>query len=323
MEPKTAMPTRRPDRRRAPTALRVLIAAVLLMVGIATVGAQQVVVDYAEGVVDARAGSGWEPVYIGQRLEPSAAVRIGAGGYAELSHGSATLRLTRPGSYLLESVLEGVDRNRRVGLGSMMRTRLDRIGGVPERKDDSTVAGVRGNDAGAAELMWVGGEESGELIEEGIELLADGTYGPARERFSEAYDFAESDAQAARARFYLGYTDYLQGKVREALEAFIEVELERGDRDYDTWVLTRAQALVETFAYEESIAVLSPYIDDAETGAGAEAEAENIQTALILRGVAYEGLGRTSEARADLTAARETEPKGERAEMIRRLLSEL
>ena len=261
----------------------------------------------------------------GSRL--NAAVRIGADGYAELSQGSATVRLTRPGSYLLESVLEGVERNRRVGLGTMMRTRLDRIGGAAERQDGSTVAGVRGDKAGSAELMWVGGEEAGELIEEGIELLADGTYGPARERFSEAYDFAESDAQAARARFYLGYTDYLEGNLREALEAFGEVELERGDRDYDIWVLTRAQALVETFAYEESIAVLSPYIAGADAGTGADARTgagiASAQTALLLRGIAYEGLGRTPEARADLTAARETQPEGERAQMIRRLLAEL
>jgi tetratricopeptide (TPR) repeat protein len=296
--------------------IRALLPAVLFMVGIATLGAQQVVVDYAEGMVDARAGSGWEPVYIGQRLEPTAAVRIGASGYAELSEGSATVRLTRPGSYLLETVLEGVERNRRVGLGSMMRTRLERIGGT-QQQDESAVAGVRGNDAGAAELMWVGGEEAGELIQEGIELLADGTYGPARERFSEAYDFAESDAQAARARFYIGYTDYLEGNLREALEAFSDVELERGDRDYDTWVLTRAQALVESFAYEESLAVLSPYIENADPAP------ESAQTALILRGIAYEGLGRTPEARADLTAARETAPDGERAQMIRRLLAEL
>ncbi|MFO7781096.1 MAG: hypothetical protein R6W94_05655 [Spirochaetia bacterium] len=296
--------------------LRTLLPAVLFIVGIATVGAQQVVVDYAEGMVDARAGSRWEPVYIGQRLEPTVAVRIGADGYAELSRGSATMRLTRPGSYLLETVLEGVERNRRAGLGSMMRTRLDRIGRT-QQQDESTVAGVRGNDAGAAELMWVGGEEAGELIEEGIELLADGTYGRARSRFSEAYDFAESDAQAARARFYLGYTDYLEGNLREALEAFGEVELERGDRDYDTWVLTRAQALVETFAYEEGIAVLSPYIENADPAP------ENARTALILRGVAYDGLGRTPEARADLTAAREAAPDGERAQMIRRLLAEL
>ncbi len=297
--------------------IRTLLPAVLFIVGVATVAAQQVVVDYAEGMVDARAGSGWEPVFIGQRLQPTAAVRIGAGGYAELSQGSAMVRLTRPGSYLLETVLEGVERNRRVGLGSMMRTRLDRIGGGTQPQDEATVAGVRGNDAGAAELMWVGGEEAGELIEEGIELLADGTYGPARERFSEAYDFAESDAQAARARFYLGYTDYLEGNLREALEAFGDVELERGDRDYDSWVLTRAQALVETFAYEESIAVLSPYIENADPAP------ENEQTALILRGIAHEGLGRTPEARADLTAARETATDGERTQMIRRLLAEL
>ena len=294
-----------------------VLAAALFILGLVPALGQPVVVDYAEGAVDARDGSQWSPVYIGQSLPAETGLRLGPDGYAELSRGSATVRLTRPGTYSLSSVLAGSQRNSRVGLGSMIRTRLERLGGEAPPAEDPGVAGVRGDDAGAEGLMWVGGEDVVELIENGIALLSEGDYDGARSRFGEAYDFAETDAQAARARFYLGYTAYLEGNVREAVQTFDSVSLEPADSDYDTWVLTRAQALVETFAYKDAVAVLGPYLEQGERLAAER------QTALVLRAVARDGLERGDAARADLRAARRLDPSSEQGRMAARLLDEL
>jgi tetratricopeptide (TPR) repeat protein len=290
--------------------------ALLLVIAGAPAAAQPVIADYVEGTVEARGGAGWEPVRIGERLAADSQVRLGEGAYAELSRGPSTIRLARSGTYRLGRLFDGARRNRSVGLAAMIRRRLEQLtAGRPQ--DDPTAAGVRGDDAGAGDLMWVGGEEAGELIEEGISLLAEADYETARDRFSEAYDFAESDAQAARARFYLGYVSYLEGDLRAALSTFDEVSLGPGDADYDTFVLTRAQALVETFAYADAEDLLSSYLREEP------ADAADRQSALLLRALARDGRGRAQTARADLTAAREIDPDSESGRMAAQLLAEL
>lgn len=290
--------------------------ALLLVIAVAPVAAQPIIADYVEGAVEARGGGGWEPVRIGERLAAEAEVRLDDGAYAELSRGPSTIRLTRAGTYRLGRLFDRARRNRSVGLAAMIRDRLEQLTAADRRQEDPTAAGVRGDDAGAADLMWVGGEEADELIEEGISLLAEADYDTARARFGEAYDFAESDAQAARARFYLGYVSYLEGDLRAALSLFDEVSLGPGDAGYDTFVLTRAQALVESFAYADAERLLSSYLETEPADAG------NRQSALLLRALARDGRGRDQAARGDLTAAQEIDPDSQPGRMAAQLLAD-
>jgi tetratricopeptide (TPR) repeat protein len=288
----------------------------VLFIAAAPVVSQEVMVDYAEGRVEVQRGSLWETIRIGDSVRARARVRLGAEAYAELSRGRETVHLTRSGTYDLSQLFQTADRNRRVGLAAMLFSRLRRM--TTEHADtEPSVAGVRGDEAGSDELIWAGGETPDELIADGRVLLSDGDYEEARLRFEEAHDFAETDAQAARAEFYLAYTDYLEGDAQAALSAFAEVEMTPSAPDYHAYTLTYGQALVETFAYNAAAGLLDAYID------GADPQTDDRQSALVLLGVAYEGNGDVDAARDALRRAHALNPESEQAAVAKELLAGL
>lgn len=297
----------------------ILLGTVLLVCALAPAAAQTVSVAYAEGEIEVQRGSKWEDVLVGDTLRARARIRLGDSGYVELSRGRDTVRLTRPGSYEISSLFETVERNQRAGLGAMIRSRVRSLFGGDEREDEPAVAGVRGDETESGELMWAGGEDPAELIDRGIELLAAGNYGEARYRFEEARDFAETDAQATRAAFYLAYTDYTQGNVREAVSAFAELDMAPQARDYGTYALAYGQALVETFAYEEAVEWLESYLEGSEP----EPAPADRQAALVLLGVAHEGAGDTASARRALEEAVALRPESDEARVAKDVLAGL
>jgi len=282
----------------------------------ATLVSQEILVEYVEGVVDLRSGSGWQEVFIGDTVPADGTVRVGATGMVELRGADKTYLLAQPGTYQLASIIEASNRRGQVGAGALARQRL-RAFSTDETAGDAVVAGVRASEAVDRDAVtWAGGASVPELIETGIAELVDGNYEDAYYSFYDAWEFAGSD-ELPKAQFYLGYAAYLTGYTGEALGLLRSPEPDPATEYYDDHLLTLGQILIDGFAYEDAVALVTGYL------AGDDLAGSDRQTAHLLAGIAYDGLGNAAEATVHLQRAGEIDPDSEIAALADAILREM
>lgn len=294
------------------------VLVILALAGVAPVFAQQVVVGYVEGVLEVRDGSSWAELFIGDSVDQDDRVRLSDNSYAELSNGRTTVKLTREGTYLISDLIEGSSRTESAGVAGLVLNRIGRLTGREDEEEQTSAGGARASEAVTQTgPTWAGGESIDELITEGSELLADGAYEDAYFVLQEAYDYAITDEEFARTAFYYGYAAALTGRTREALGLLEDVGPDPESDFFASHVLALGQLLVETFAYQDAIDYLS-LLADADDQAD-----EDVQSAELLIGIAYDGLGMPREAERYLRRATRTVPGTPAATAAQRLLAGL
>jgi tetratricopeptide (TPR) repeat protein len=297
---------------------RIALSALLFAVACFAAFAQEVVVAYVDGSLEVRDGSAWYELYIGDAVGESDQIRLGRDAYAELTNGQTTVKLSRPGTYEVASLIQGAGRTASTGVAGMVLNRIGRLTGREEEEDRTVAGGARASEAVNQNApTWAGGETIDELIVEGTELLNDGAYQDAYYVFQEAYDYAISDAEYARALFYYGYASTLVGRSPQAFELLEEIGPDASTDYYASHVLALGQLLVESFAFGEAVDYLKALAEDENQAP------EDIQSAHLLLGIAYDGLGDVQRARASLRAARAAVPGTRAAEAAERYLAEL
>ena len=295
-----------------------ILVTIALLVSTGLV-AQEIVVGYVDGVLEVRDGDSWVDLFIGDGLDPSDQIRLEADSYAELTTGQTTVKLSRNGTYEVSDLIEGTGRTESAGIAGLVLNRIGRLTGRDEEQQAETAAGgARASEAvNQTAPTWAGGESVDELIEEGVTLLNEGAHQDAYYVFQEAYDYAITDAEYAKALFYYGYASTLVGKSAQAFDLLEEIEPDPQTDYFASHVLALGQLLVESFAYQEAIDYLE-MLEDAD-----EQESEDVQSAQLLMGIAYDGLGMAEEARSYLRRARATAPGTPGAEAADRLLADL
>ena len=297
---------------------RLILPVLLVLFASAVLPAQEVVVGYVDGVLEVRDGTVWYDLFIGDAVAEADQIRLGPNSYAELSNGRTTVKLSRAGTYGVSSLIEGAGRTASAGIAGMVLNRVGRLSGREEQPPQTVAGGARAS-AAVVETgpTWAGGETVDELIAEGAGLLGEGAYEDAYYVFQEAYDYAISDAEYARAVFYYGYASTLVGRSAQAFDLLEEIGPDASTDYYASHLLVLGQLLVESFAYDEAVAHLSPLAEDREH------DPEDVQSAQLLLGIAYDGLGMTEQARRYLRETQVTLPGTPAAAAAARLLSDL
>jgi tetratricopeptide (TPR) repeat protein len=289
-----------------------------LLMAAAFVMGQDFTVDYLDGYLDVDDGGSWYELYIGDPVDGSDTVRLGQSSYAELSDGVITIKLTRPGTYRIAELSASARRPESSRIGGLVLGRVGRLTGQATQQEQTTQGGVRASEAvNQNQPTWAGGESVDELIQNGLGLLNQGEFQDAYWVFQEAYDYALDDDEYAKSLFYYGYGAALIGSTSEAFDLLEEVG-PNPDTDYFAdHVIVLGQLLLESFAYEDAIDYLALLADDPGAEKGAQ------QSALLLTGLAYDGIGNVTLARRYLERSRDALPESEGAEIAVDLLGQL
>ena len=297
---------------------RTLMLILMVLIVSFSAVAQEIVIGYVDGLLEVRENGTWYELYIGDAVSDSDQIRLGRDSYAELSSGQTTVKLSRAGTYQVSDLIESTGRTQSTGIASMVLGRIGRLTGHQQADDQTSAGGARASEAvNQSAPTWAGGESIDELISEGTELLNEGAYQDAYYVFQEAYDYAISDEEYARALFYYGYASTLVGRTAQAFDLLEEVGPQDDTPYFASHVLALGQLLVESFAYDEAIEYLNELASDDDQAP------EDIQSAQLLLGIAYDGLGMAGQARTHLTRARQTVPGTQAAEAAERLLADL
>ncbi len=291
-----------------------LLFFVLGLVGV-TLPAQNILVAFADGLVEYEENGQWFEVFIGDQIPTSSQVRLSAGAFVELDNGGTTIEINRPGVYALNTLV-ATARVARTNTGA--GGRLGRlVNSKPPDTSTSAVGGVRASEAvDRDQTLWAGDAEAMALIRDGIDMIDTGDFQSAYWYFEEAYDAAQ-ESEEAMVGFYYGFSSALLGNTAEAKTILQRYGPDAATPYYDDHALVLGQLFVQSAEFAEALAVLDSYLSNGAV------EALFRQEALLLRGIALSGLGQIDEAKAALTEASALVPGTETAAVAGEILSTL
>jgi hypothetical protein len=277
------------------------------------VGAQELLIEYLEGTLELKQGTGWVELYIGDSVPPGSLIRLEVNGFAELSTGGVTVNLSEGGTYNTDSLLKSGQKVAAWNLGGVVNSKLSKlISGGSEGQ--TAVMGVRGEAQGGEELTWV--EEGAEYLEEGKKLLVAGRLDEAIAKLEEGADWAFTDEERNEHLFYAAYGHSLKGESAVSLIMLEDMRLDSSSSFFTDYVLLKGKLLIDSLAFEDALELFGEYLKHPDMG-------ETTQVIYYLSAVCYQGLDRGAQARQSLEAAYKIDPSSEYGRAAQQMMRSL
>lgn len=244
--------------RRLITASLILALSVGLGVRLQPADAEELFIAYMEGLVEYQQGGAWRELMIGDNLSAGSRVRLEDGAYLEVVVDRQTLRISQAGVHRLGSdavpAAATTDTSDVRGLLSGAVRRFSQRDS--QTSQQSVTAGVRASEAASdTGIDWAGDESPRELIDQGLEALADDRVDDASFMFEDAFLFAE-DGERDEAGFWLVYSFYLLDERELALETLAEFAPAAEREFYPDYALVAAELLQADGAADEAARIV-------------------------------------------------------------------
>ncbi len=292
---------------------RGFLVSVCVLCFSALLAAEDVYVDYVEGMVEVKDAKGWKEIAIGDALARNATIRLGATSCAELSSGTIRLSLTSAGIYDVEKLLAASKKNSTSGVGTLLAKKLEKTV-VTQKSTQSAVMGVRAEKVDVGnEIEWVIETDPEELIRQGLEKLGAGDYRRAAFLFEEARNGSEGGLYR-KASYYAGYAEALQGNTIPALKDLAVVNPAKTDEYYNDYIILRGKLLVETFAYQDALNFFKSFDKSAMPK-------DVRQTVCLFEGIAYRETGKSALAAESFRIARDLDPASDAGKIAAELMN--
>jgi tetratricopeptide (TPR) repeat protein len=285
---------------------KILLVKFLIVLLCTSLFSETLLVEYTEGYVEERFDGEWYELIAGDELEDDAVLRLEADSYAEIHSEMGMIRLMKPGTYMMSDLVKSLSVQSSVKKGSLLGGRLEKMVSDSDEITATAVGGVRASEAvDDFSIDWMGGEDTDELISQGIEHLTSGEFAAALSVFEEAYDFCE-EWEEGRVLFHIGYTQALKGNFSDSLKTLQDLEPEAEDDYFIDYKLVLSQLYLDSFAYDDALAVLEGFT-------AVVTDPSALQTAHLVRGIALYNIGNFRNSEAELKKAISLIPDSEEA----------
>jgi len=269
------------------------LSSLLVLIILLPVGADELLVEYVDGALEIKSGGRWEELDIGDTVPEDATIRLAANGFAELSSGSVTVTLNKPGTYSAATLLESGKQVSAFNVAKVVNSKLKKLMS-PDQEQEASAMGVRAAEAEDEEMTWV--EEGAEYLEEGKELLLEEEYREAIEVLLEGADFAFTDEEMWEYYYYAAYAYSRLGGSAQALKLLSDMDPDFSTPIFTDFVLLKGQLLIESLSFEDALGLFDEYLRNPDRG-------ETTKVVHFLAAVCHEALGDTREAVKMLEAA--------------------
>jgi tetratricopeptide (TPR) repeat protein len=267
--------------------------------------AQDLRVEYTEGLVELASGGSWKELAPGDRLPANARIRLTKDAFLELAQGSARIAVSQPGVYLAADLV-----------AASKKVASWQLGKVVSAKGEGTAAmGARGTAAGAPTVEWVEASGSEEALSEGRSLLEAGRLDEALKVLQDALKEAYP-GEAGVFYYYIASAYSGQQRTSLALRTLEHAQIEPQEPLYTDLVLLKGQLLLESLAFADALALFESQLALNPDGGFAQA-------LLILSSYSCQGLGRSQGAREALQKAVNLDSSSELGREAARLLTQL
>ncbi len=289
------------------------IISLLFVLAIFPLAAEEMTVEYLDGVLELKEDLDWIELDIGDTVPEDTQLRLWEDSFAELSAGAITVTLNQKGIYSTKELLRSGKKVAAWDIGKVVNSRLSMLVS-PEKQQQATAMGVRAAKQDKEEVQWVDEEE--DLLEEGKELLFKENYKAAIELLLEGADFTFSDERKQEYLFYAAYGYVRLGSNALAMITLAEVEPETNASYFTDYVILKGKLLIENFNFEEALGLFDRYMEFPDPG-------ETTQVVYILSALCNQGLDNSQEALNNLEAAYKIDGTSEYGLAAKRMMGEL
>jgi len=224
---------------------------------------------------------------------------------ALLSRDKSRITILKDGTYDVALLAKASEKSGAGGIGANISQKLQSL--TNEKPKSTTVGGVRAAEQGQQSVTWA--EESDEVRSEVASLLSQKKYQDALKTLNSAIKDASTPADEEEFTYLMGAAYFGAGQTVKAYRALEKVSADPGSQWYASYVLLKAQVLVDSADYAGALAILQPFISANPTG-------EHAQIAYLLSSYCQRGLGNTADARASLDAGYQVDPSSDTAKLI-------
>jgi hypothetical protein len=199
---------------------RTIALAIVLLAVAASAFAAPVIVTFVDGSAQVQSGSAWKKLDFDDKFDSALSVKLAVGAVLEIkAQNGSVVTIAAPGTYLVDSLFKPRTEQ---GTITTIAGKLEKLAkGGPQ---DSTVAGVRGAEAGQpAVTMWAGGtEEADAMAKSAFDAARGGDNAGAYKLYMEAaalYIDASDPTGAARSAYSASLSAMATGSGARALAA--------------------------------------------------------------------------------------------------------
>jgi tetratricopeptide (TPR) repeat protein len=289
-------------------------AAILLVFVLAIpLAAEELLVEYVEGILEIKQGSNWYELYIGDTVPETSVIRLSDNGFAELSMRNMTITLSDEGTYETRNLVRSGQKVASWNIGDVVNSKLSKLIG-PAEQGETAVMGVRGAAADQGELTWV--EEGGEFMDTGKQLLAEGLYEEAIPVFKDGAEWALTEDERVEYLFYAAYAHSLKGDSAVALIMLEDMALGSNAPIFTDYVLLKGKLLIENLAFTDALDLFSEYLKHPDMG-------ETTQVVYFLTALCHQGLDDRTKARQFLQEAVKIDASTEYGRAAQRMMGSL
>jgi len=289
-----------------------LVLACVLILGLSCAAfGQAFSINYLDGSVEVKAGSGWKTASIGDLLPADATLRVSQGGSVELVQGKSRFFIVKDGMYTLSEIARASNKKGAASMGGNLTQKLQSL--ATAQPQGTTVGGVRGAEQiSGGSVMWV--DEGEDVRKKVAELLSEKQYAEAAQTLSDAIAEATTAVDSEEFTYLLGAAYYGKGDTIRAFRELAKISPQPEAGYYAKYVILKAQVLLDSLAFADALALLKPLI-------AANAPDETTQIAYLLSSACQRGLGDEKSAINSLDAGYRLDPTSETGKVIEKLRS--
>jgi tetratricopeptide (TPR) repeat protein len=290
-----------------------IFTILVLCAGVALFAAQQLTIEYLDGTVELRTAKGWTALSIGDGVAADASIRVSKSGSVELSLGTQRISILKDGTYAVADLMRAAGKSGKAGIGVALTQKFHAL--TTEKEKVGSVGGTRGEQQGtpAEDVQWV--EEGDEARTQASEFFAKGQYAEAIPILNDAVKTASSPIERQELGYLLASAYYGAGKTAQAYRTISKVSLDVGSTYYPDYVILKAEILLDSFLFKDSLAVVNTFIASKPSVAYA-------QVAYLVAGQCSRGLGDEKAAATALSTGYKLDPESETGQTISAMLNE-
>jgi len=275
-----------------------------------TLSAQEIEVSDLAGSPILITSEGSTPLEEGDTVPPSGRLSLGEESRVTLRQGTREVQLFRRGLYEVEELFTFRPLGK-VDFEQIFETRIKSVNLAGKEE------GPESDEALLANSVIETTAEEPSLLRRGVRDLVSGRYAEAREALTTYIDqkAGEEEGPATHlARILAAQSAFFLDANAQAYQLLSETGPAPGYSHFPVYLLLRAQLLIESHAFADALETLAEYLADPTGGVA------DLQTARLLTGVAYEGLGNLPVARTYYRRATSPDATSAAAKAARRLL---
>lgn len=295
----------------------ILFLVILFLLWGNALWAEKLLVEYLEGMLEAKKGKTWIEVFTDDFIDADAMIRLAPDSLVELFGDNTRITLIKPGIYNIAEIIKATRDVDSYGLDSIISMKLKTIIDDAGEGQESNM-GVRANKV----TEYIGDDIVQDMFDLAEEEMKKENYDKAIRLFKDTINAVEVTDPGAESiqmfQYYIGYCHFRKGEDTQAMSFLMKIDVDPYAPYYTDYVLLYGKLLMKSLAYTDAITLFNGYI-----AKNKNEETLFLQDVYYLISICYINQDMLPEALHHLKKAEKLDPESEVGQKVHNIIKKL